>query len=107
MEARNDIALAYSDAQNGVGDDVERTIRHYARSGIVRVMNCAVEAKNALSKSGQNQTGGISLRVEREERIGLQEAIVRKLQKDFPGLIELDRQRPNRCKFVGAPNGQT
>ena len=101
MEARESgVVLPLSDAQSGIGEDVERTVRHFARSGIIRIMNCAVTAKNALSKSGQGQAGGIAMRVDRDARSEQQLDLVHKLHKEYPDFIKPAPDKPNKCVFV-------
>ena len=107
MQSREDrIDLPLSDAQNGIGEDVERTVRYFAHSGITRIMNCAATAKNALSKSGQQQAGGISIHVKRDTRSEKQIALVHALLEQFPGLLKPALEKPNRCEFNWRAAGQ-
>ena len=107
MQSREDrIGLPLSDACNGIGEDVERTVRYYAHSGIIRLMNCAVTAKNALSVGGKQQAGGISTHVERGVRSENQIALVRALVEQHPGILKPAPERPNRCEFIRNEAGQ-
>ena len=69
-------------------------------------MNCAATAKNALSKSGQQQAGGISIHVKRDTRSEKQIALVHALLEQFPDLLKPAPEKPNRCEFNWRATGQ-
>ena len=83
-----------SDVVGGAAEDVERSLRYFSHSGIVRLNFATAVAKN------RSNAGGLqSYYAEPERRKAAHAYVVQSLAAEFPEIILADPLAPNGCKF--------
>ena len=83
-----------SDAVGGAGEDIERSLRYYVHSGILRLNFATACAKN------RTNVGGLQCHYSsRVSRQAAHEYVIHLLFSEFPNHVTIDATRPNGCKF--------
>ena len=83
-----------SDVVGGAAEDVERSLRYFSHSGIVRLNFATAVAKN------RSNAGGLqSYYAEPERRKAAHAYVVQSLMAEFPDLLLADPLAPNGCRF--------
>ncbi len=91
--------LTLSDGVQGAAEDVERSLRFFCHSGVLRLNFAAVVAKTWVNLGGLQEALG-------DARASAHEYVVRALAREFSEHLAYDASRPNRCRFLascGAP----
>jgi hypothetical protein len=84
-----------SDAVGGAAEDIERSLRYFLHSGIVRL--------NFACASARVQTNGGGLQAyysTRDARLAARDYVVHALCAEFPTLLRAAPKAPNGCRFV-------
>ncbi len=84
-----------SNGAGGAAEDIERSLRHFQRSGICR-LNFATATASLKTNSGGLQTEFGS----KATREAAHDYVVRRLELEFPNLLRFAGESPNRCAFV-------
>ena len=83
-----------SDSVGGACEDVERSVRYFKHSGLVRLNFAAAVAKNRTNAGGLQ-----SYYAEPERRKAAHAYVVQSLAAEFPEIILADPLAPNGCRF--------
>ena len=87
-------ATGTSDTYGGAAEDIERSIRYYVHSGILRLNFVAVCARNKTNSGGLQCYYG-----SREHRCAAHSCVVVSLAGEFPDMLAIDPSSPNGCKL--------
>ncbi len=92
-----------SDAVQGAGEDIERSLRFYHGGGIVRINFACAQAKTWCNDGGLQE----SFANDRRIRESAHDYVVLGLCREYPELLIYDPSRPNRCSFRSACSAAT
>ena len=86
-----------SDQVGGAAEDIERSLRYYVHSGLLRLNFATACAKN------KSNTGGLQHHyASSDHRKAAHTYVLHVLAAEFPNHIAIDTTSPNGCKFIRA-----
>jgi hypothetical protein len=87
-------ATRVSDSQGGAGEDIERSLRYYAHSGLVRLCFGTCCARNRSNPGGLQHHFAAG-----QHRQAAHDRVLNALAAEFPKLVAIAPDRPNRCRL--------